>query len=254
VLQLPSGRTWLLDAGTRSGFDVYRRTLQPFLRAMKLPPPTTAIVSHDNADHYNGLVELFRERRLGRLYLGPDWPATDASPLKGLVHDNQIELQRLRRGDVIQLDSATRLEVLWPPQEFQPASVNDTSLVCRITCSGKCVLLTGDIDEQAQSALLEDPDRLRADALLLPHHGGWETTLPDFVDAVHPGVILVSSHRDPHGPTTADDKVHDFYRRLHNRYRYASTARDGWIALQFGRSGLSLQTMRQRDRHRPPKK
>ena len=119
-----------------------------------------------------------------------------------------------------------------------------TSLVLRISCGGKTVLLPGDIDQPAQGELLKDPQQLRSDVLVIPHHGGWEKTLPDFVAAVDPKIILVSGRTDPKGPSASGEKTRKFYWKLKSDYRYYSTARNGWIRLTFGAGGLDVQTMR----------
>lgn len=250
VLQTPSGKTYLLDAGTHSGFDAYHRVLAPFLREKRLPAPTTALLSHANTDHYSALPELARAGLLNTVYLSDYFRPTDnpydaATKVLEILHANGVAVRRLQRGDHLQLDERTRIDVLWPPPGRTNLSLNDTSLVLRITCDELRVLVPGDLDETGQTELLNDPAQLQADALVLPHHGGWERTLPAFVEAVGPSVILVSASRDPKGPSTAKAEVREFYDSLRRKYRYYSTPRHGWIRLRFGRGGQSVQTMRE---------
>ncbi len=58
------------------------------------------------------------------------------------------------------------------------------------TAAGR-LLLTGDVEEDGQRALLRSKIPLRADVLKVPHHGS-RTTSPEFLDAVRPRVALVS--------------------------------------------------------------
>ncbi len=250
VLQTPSGKTFLIDAGTRSGFDVYNRVLSPFLRTMRLPDPTAVIVSHANTDHYNALPGVVRSGRVHQVYLcdyfdrgRKDTYSAPARIMK-ILQEHGVEVSRLRRGSRVNLDTRTQVEVLWPPSGREDLTFNDTSLVLRISCGGKTVLLPGDIDQPAQGELLKDPQQLRSDVLVLPHHGGWEKTLPDFVAAVDPKIILVSGRADPKGPSASGERTRKFYWKLKSDYRYYSTARNGWIRLTFGAGGLDVQTMR----------
>lgn len=249
VLQTPDGKTYLFDAGTRSGFDVYHRVLAPFLHEMRLPCPQTAFVSHANADHYSALPDLASAGELTTLYTN-DHFGRDKSPYEAenrlleLLHADGVTVRRLRRGDHLQLDERTCIDVLWPPEGRTGLTMNSASLVLRITCDGKRLLLTGDVDEPAQSELLKNPAQLRADALILPHHGGWEKTLPAFIEAVEPSVILVSGNREPKGPSAGKAQVREFYDSLHVKYRYVSTPRNGWVRLRLGRGGQSVRTMR----------
>ena len=139
------------------------------------------------------------------------------------------------------------MEVLWPPRH-KPGdlTVNDTSLVVRVTCGDKSVLLTGDLDQHGQEQLSSHPARLRANVLMLPHHGGWETSLPGFVEAVDPDVVLVSSRRDPATDATAGGERAELYDRIRWQRRYHTTSRDGWICVHFGQGKLRVETMRQR--------
>jgi competence protein ComEC len=249
VLQTPDGKTYLLDAGTRSGFDAYHRVLAPFLHEMRLPDPRTAFVSHANTDHYNVLPDLARTGALKTLYLC-DYFGRGESPFAAsnraleLLHSEGVVVRRLHRGDGLDLDERTRIDVLWPPVGRSNMSSNDTSLVLRVSCDEKRLLAPGDLDEFSQAELLKNPDQLRADVLVLPHHGGWARTLPAFINAVRPSIILISAHQDPKGPAAGKAQVREFYDSLRVKYRCFTTPRNGWIRVRFGRGGQSVQTMR----------
>ena len=254
LLRTPSGRTVLLDAGTTRSYDAYEQVIRPFLLHERLPRPRGAFVSHANADHYNALPGLIQDGTLERLWLNPYFgrglsgPSADESTearLIRLAEREGVEIVRLDAGDSIRLDDRTSVEVLWPPEELRPdLSANDTSLALRIRCDDKSVLLAGDVDETGQRGLLASPAALKADALILPHHGGWEPALPEFLDAVSPAVTLVSCARDPQTVQGAGDLRARFYQRIRSTTRYHSTARNGWIRLRFGRGELAVQTMR----------
>lgn len=253
ILQTPSGASYLIDAGTRSGYDAWDRALDPFLREMRLPDPEAAFVSHANTDHYSAVPGLVRHRDLARAwmcdYFQPTANPYDAETrLLNILGRHGVQLGRLRRGDTMQLDEHARLEVLWPPPGRDDLTSNDTSLVVKITCGGKRILLPGDLGETGQAELLTDPAQLRADVLVVPHHGGWEKTLPAFVQAVAPEVVLVSGSKDPQGPSTAGREIREFYNSLRQHYRYRSTARDGWLRVRLGPGPIDLTSMREQRR------
>ncbi|HUU59061.1 MAG TPA: ComEC/Rec2 family competence protein, partial [Phycisphaerae bacterium] len=251
VLRTPSGRIWLIDAGTRSDLDVCGEVLEPFGRHFSFPTPSAAFVSHANTDHFNALLPLVRKGRLKRVYLNDyfgrgviDLSEAEAGFLSTLA-EHGVEIVRIRAGDRIQLDGRTRVEVLHPPWEMRgDLGVNETSLVLRVVCDDKSVLIPADIDTVGQGALCGTPDRMRSDVLILPHHGGWEETLPDFVRAVDPRTIVVSCSREPSAPLSGGDKAREFHRDLRSRYRYFSTRRNGWIHIRFGRGQTAVETMR----------
>ena len=71
---------------------------------------------------------------------------------------------------------------------------NAMSCVLRISNGSQTALLVGDI-EAAQEAQLarEGGDRLRADVLLVPHHGSKTSSSAVFLDAVQPQLALVQA-------------------------------------------------------------
>jgi competence protein ComEC len=69
---------------------------------------------------------------------------------------------------------------------------NNSSLVLRLTAAGgRTVLLTGDVEKEAQQVLLDLGIPLQADVLKVPHHGS-SHQLPEFLRAVHPRLTVTS--------------------------------------------------------------
>jgi len=252
VLRTPAGQTVVLDAGSLGHAGCGENILVPFLLHERLPEPAAAFISHANADHYNALPALLRRGWVEKVYLneyfGRDANAPGAegvAELMGMFREGHVETVRLRPGQRLRLDDRTEVEVLWPPPGRADLSVNDTSLVLRVTCDGRRVLVTGDLDETGQASLAAAPERIRSHVLVLPHHGGWEETLPAFVEAVAPEVVLISSAREPAAPLSGGPEAAAFYERLPVERRCYSTPRHGWIRLRFGRGGLRVRTMRE---------
>lgn len=162
------------------------------------------IVTHPHLDHVGGVPEVLRRLRVDAVWYRPvptDLPA--AAEVLAVAAARAVPVvgpepgQQVRVGD---LD----LEVLHPPPgrpyRWSRSEPNDTSIVVRITWGDRRVLATGDIEEPAQQELLaERPMQLRAELLLVPHHGAG-TTEPAFLTAVAPQVALISvGHGNPYG-------------------------------------------------------
>ena len=253
VLVTPAGKTWLLDAGTIGDFDAYRSALRPFLRVKRLAQPQTAIISHANIDHYNALLNVPHRHRLRKVYLNNYFgladgtkpiPPTEKKMLDILTRRN-TNIIRLRAGMSIDLDERTRIEVLWPPtQKRSDLSLNDTSLVLRIICDDKSILLTGDIDKLAQSALINSSQPIHCDALVLPHHGAWTSTLDKFVKTVKPKIVLVSGSYQRSSATGGSRAHRNFYADLKRKCEFYNTGRRGWIQVRFGAGQINVETMR----------
>jgi len=69
---------------------------------------------------------------------------------------------------------------------------NNTSCVLKIVArSGQGILLTGDIEREAEAVLLrEQGDALRAAVLVVPHHGSNTSSSPEFLARVDPKIAL----------------------------------------------------------------
>lgn len=237
MLRCPSGRTVLLDAGSLEGFDPFPSAIAPMLRHRRWADPSAAFVSHANTDHFNALPTMLAERPPEQCFLSSHFnhPASESPAGAFLMEDLAaagVEVHRLGRGDRIALDERTSVTVLWPPGPdagWELPTENDRSLVLRIDCDGVGVLLPGDIEHAPQWLLANWPgEALRADVLVLPHHGGYTEALSAFVAAVDPQIVIRSSDYRTGGAALQIPAL------THNR-QFLSTDRDGAITVRFGR-------------------
>lgn len=85
-------------------------------------------------------------------------------------------------------------EVLHPSLESyddEALKDNDRSCVLKITSASGSVLLTGDIEKESELALVEtQPDILKSDVLIVPHHGSKTSSTSEFIAAVSPNVSI----------------------------------------------------------------
>ena len=75
--------------------------------------------------------------------------------------------------------------------EVDGTSVNNTSVVIKATTAVGRVLLTGDVELDAQADLLASGQDLRADVLKVAHHGS-RFNAEQFLAAVRPRVAIIS--------------------------------------------------------------
>jgi competence protein ComEC len=78
-----------------------------------------------------------------------------------------------------------------PGAESDGTEINNASVVLRATTPAGRVLLSGDVELDAQARLLDTRVDLSADVIKVPHHGSRYTT-PELFAAVHARIALVS--------------------------------------------------------------
>jgi len=193
VMQLPSGKIVLIDAGSQTP-DLWRRCVNPFLKSQGLSRIDAIYLSHANYDHFSAAADAARVAEVKHIFIGPHFAAEAKEHVAGnhLLQSLGAPPLVLTAGRRIELDSETMLEVLWPP-EGADLRDNDASLVLKVTARGKTFLFTGDIQDVAMRGLLGHPEQLACDVLVAPHHGSSEESTSRFVEACGAKIILSSN-------------------------------------------------------------
>jgi competence protein ComEC len=83
-------------------------------------------------------------------------------------------------------------DVIAPPQGL---SVNDASLVLRLSFVGRAVLFAGDLEADGEGELVGRRavgQAVAADVLKVPHHGSRTSSSAELIDAVRPAIAVMS--------------------------------------------------------------
>lgn len=88
-----------------------------------------------------------------------------------------------------------RFDVLHPQSTDYdtPQKPNALSCVVRVSNGMDTALLVADIEQPQEARLVASHAPLRADVLLVPHHGSKTSSSPAFLDAVQPRFALVQA-------------------------------------------------------------
>lgn len=178
------------DVGPPTGGDGNERILVPVLRALGQEPPQQAMLSHDHLDHTGSLPSLRRQLPGLQLMAPPGSTIAGATPCQ----------QGMRwQGDGVDF------QVLHPAPGSRQAE-NEDSCVLRVASRHGVVLLPGDIGRPAEQVLLQaSPAALKADVVLVPHHGSGGSSSAPWVAAVAPRLAVVSAgHRNSFGHPRRD--------------------------------------------------
>jgi competence protein ComEC len=201
VLVRTRTRLLVVDAGPQYGpdSDAGQRLLLPLLRARGERRIDLLLLSHRDTDHVGGAAALLRALPVAALSssLDADHPLRAA----GAPHRACEAGQRWDWDGV-------RFELLHPPPGEAPPDTrsNARSCVLRVEGEGGSALLTGDIEREQELALVDRfGDALRADVLVVPHHGSRTSSTAPFLDAVRPAVAVIQAgYRNRFGHPAAD--------------------------------------------------
>jgi competence protein ComEC len=158
-------------------FDTGMAVVVPYLHFQGLDKVNLLVIGHGDSDHIGGAASLAHEIRIDR--------AISSVPGKlPWINATLCNRDQQWRWDGVDF------QVLNPPRDEQYKG-NNSSCVLRISNDAGAVLLTGDIERQAERILLlQQADQLPSSILVAPHHGSRTSSTMEFIDAVRPKYVL----------------------------------------------------------------
>ncbi len=208
-LQLPSGKRLLIDGGGSESpnFNVGEDIIAPFLWQKGIKRLDTIVITHADADHYNGIPFLLQRFRPDTLWVS-DRVGHDPAYRNMLDNAEKLGVSVIipQAGEQLITGGGTELVNLGNPVEPEGEKSNDRSLILRFDHGGSAnlsCLFAGDISDNVEARLVADNIPLQSTLLLSPHHGSSTSNSEIFLKAVNPKTIVVSAGRfkPDHFPT-----------------------------------------------------
>lgn len=183
------------------------------------------IISHRHLDHYGGLN--------GILSYWPATPVRTALSRRGHLSCFRGESWQWQR---------LRFSVLWPPAGSTDGQNND-SCVIKVSDGFFSLLLTGDLERQAEMKLVSlEKQHLQATFLQVPHHGSNTSSSPVLLRSVN-GEVAMASLARYNAWKMPSLKVIERYRKA--GFRWSDTAVSGQISLRIYPRGYRISEMRE---------
>ena len=202
ALLCADGEYALIDAGTPESADV----LVEYLRRAGVNRLKYLFLTHPHADHMGGMVAVLSTLAVENMVL-PDLSLAPLPASRGFeellatLQAKEVATQQAVLGASYPLGNGhvTVVHAGLPTEN----NYNLLSLGLLFEAGKLRVLNTGDGEKPNERAMLESGLSLEAGAFLAAHHGSSTSNLPEFLQAVRPGVVAVScgagnSYGHPH--------------------------------------------------------
>ncbi len=239
LVECPNGKSLLYDVGSLGDGRRAARAVQALLRERGTGRVDALVISHADADHYNGGIDLVSQTPVGTALFSQHCLDFEQEGVPELFDELAIRgtsLRMIQAGDRLLLDPEVTVEVLHPTPGVDDSHDNANSVVLRITYAGKTLLLTGDLERDGSKHLQQNPIE-PVDLLLAPHHGGKSANTAAFAQWAHPRHVVASCGSDI---TPSLTKIYDRAETIH------CTAASGAVRVHVTPNGvLDIQTYNQ---------
>ena len=211
ILLAKDGKYALIDAGESMspGERESRTAIFTCLDSLGVKNIEFLLITHQDYDHIGSAKDVLSTYNVGIVYdNGVEHTSATYEKLMQYILDENINYKVVRDGDLVTSPwSEVKIDVLSPPQDLimsgSSPDINENSIVLKITYNTVSYILTGDAEDKAESYILSTGADIDTDILKAGHHGSSSSSTDAFLEAVSPGIIVISvgagnSYGHPH--------------------------------------------------------
>lgn len=192
-IELPDGRTMLIDAGVTDTGD----SIAEYIKKLGYSKIDFVVATHPHSDHIGGMRKVINQMDVGEIYMIKD--KTDTYTYEKLlkaIKNKGLKIKTAKAGVNIvnSSDPDFRIDILAPVKTYE--DLNNASAVIKITYESTSFLYMADAEEPAENDILDSGADVSADIVKVGHHGSYKSSCEKFVKAVGASYGIISCGKD----------------------------------------------------------
>lgn len=180
-------QTMLIDAGEKNDEDAIFEELDE----RGITDIDILVATHPHADHIGSITAVIENYDVGEIYM-PD-KTSDSKTYQTLIDTiNAYHIPVIEAYAGMSFDLGQAVCTIVSPDKNADEDANNESVAIFLDYNQTEFLFTGDIEQEAEEAILSSSYVIDADVLKVAHHGSSTGTTEDFLYAVSPEYAVIS--------------------------------------------------------------
>lgn len=234
ILFESKGHYMLVDSGKKSAHKTLLAYLEKHVTGDTID---FVLATHADTDHIGGFESVFNKYNIKNCFYG--------EPMKPLLTEEGKESNYAKFADAMQNEEGLVYENAYEGQTWsfgdatvkviydgkQGTTYNESSVVVKVSCDGKTILMTGDLPTTMEDRLIAQKKYdFKANILKVGHHGAGASTSSEFLKNVNPQYAVIPNGVTEEGTFFPKDSV---LQRLALRFIKTYLATEGDIVMNI---------------------
>lgn len=195
-----NGMNITIDGGSTDIKKVGEYRIMPFLKAGGVGKIDYAIITHTDADHINGLLEIMEKSGSGGIKIDNivvplllEFEDESYNNFINAAKRKGINVLYIKSGEYMEFGN-TKIKCIHPGS-IKEENINDYSTVLSLDYGDLSMLFTGDISSKVEPEIKSKLSE-KYTFLKVPHHGSKYSTSKEFLSQINPSFSIISSGKD----------------------------------------------------------